>query len=107
MVQRFCVLVLQQAKKKALKKYCRSTVLFYGMDTIRVKMLQKPGLNSYSVQYKRFFGMPDKVRCDTGDQARPLSQVWGVEPNTSSGYELAEPSHYHHLIAGMQDCIPR
>ncbi len=41
-----------------------------------------------------------------GDQARPLSQVWGVEPNTSSGYELAKPTHHLHLIAGMQDCIP-
>ncbi len=46
MVWRSYVLVLQQAKKKAPKKYRRSTVLFYGMDTIRVK--QNPaGLNSY------------------------------------------------------------
>jgi hypothetical protein len=34
--------------------------------------------------------MPDKIRCDTCDKARPLSQVWGVEPNTSSGYEVLE-----------------
>ncbi len=60
----------------------------------------------YSVQYKSIFGAPDKVRCNMGDQARPLSQVWGVEPNASSGYELAEPTHHLHLIAGMQDCIP-
>ncbi len=59
----------------------------------------------YSVQYKRIFGAPDKVRRDTCDKARPLSQVWGVEPYTSSGYELAEPPHHHHIIAGMQDCI--
>ncbi len=43
MVRGFCVLVLQQAKKKALKKYRRSTVLFYGMDTIQVKTLQNLG----------------------------------------------------------------
>jgi hypothetical protein len=29
----------------------------------------------YSVQYKSIFGMPDKVRCNTCDKARPLSQV--------------------------------
>jgi hypothetical protein len=29
----------------------------------------------YSVQYKSIFGAPDKVRRNTGDQARPLSQV--------------------------------
>ncbi len=60
----------------------------------------------YSVQYKRIFGATNKVRCDTCDDARLLSQVWGVEPNTSSGYEVAEPPHHHHIIAGMQDCIP-
>ncbi len=60
----------------------------------------------YSVQYKSIFGAPDKVRCDTCDKARPLSQVLGVEPNTSAGYELAEPTHHHHIIAGMQDGIP-
>ncbi len=43
MVRRFCVLVLQQAKEKAPKKYRRSTVLFYCMDTIQVKTLQNPG----------------------------------------------------------------
>jgi hypothetical protein len=37
MVRRFCVLVLQQAKKMAPKKYRRSTVLLYSMDTIQVK----------------------------------------------------------------------
>jgi hypothetical protein len=60
----------------------------------------------YSVQYRSLFGAPDKVRCNTCDKARPLSQVWGVEPNTSSGYEVAEPPHHHHIIARMQDCIP-
>jgi hypothetical protein len=60
----------------------------------------------YSVQYKSIFGAPEKVRHDTCDKARPLSQVWGVEPNTSSGYEVAEPPHHHQIIAGMQDCIP-
>ncbi len=60
----------------------------------------------YSVQYKSIFGAPDKVRHDKCDKARPLSQVWGVEPNTSSGYEVAEPPHHHHIIAKMQDCIP-
>ncbi len=59
----------------------------------------------YSVQYKSIFDAPDKVRCDTCDKARPFSQVWGVEPNTSLGYEV-EPPHHHHIIAGMQDCIP-
>ncbi len=34
------------------------------------------------------------------------SEVWGVEPNTSLGYKVAEPPHHHHIIAGMQDCIP-
>jgi hypothetical protein len=29
----------------------------------------------YSVQHKRIFGAPDKVRCNTCDKARPLSQV--------------------------------
>ncbi len=29
----------------------------------------------YSIQYKSIFGMPDKVRCDMCDKARPLSQV--------------------------------
>ncbi len=60
----------------------------------------------YSVPYKSIFGTPDKVRCNTCDKARPLSQVWGVEPNTSSGYEVAEPPHHHQIIIGMQDCIP-
>jgi hypothetical protein len=60
----------------------------------------------YSIQYKGIFGVPDKVRRNTCDKARPLSQVWGVEPNTSSRYEQAKPTHHHHIIAGMQDCIP-
>jgi hypothetical protein len=60
----------------------------------------------YSVQYKSIFGVPDKVRCDTCDKARPLSQVSGVQPNTSLGYEVAEPPHHHQIIIGMQDCIP-
>ncbi len=60
----------------------------------------------YSVQYKRIFGAPDKVRSDTCDKARLLSQVWDVEPNTSSRYEVAAPPHHHHIIAGMQDYIP-
>jgi hypothetical protein len=60
----------------------------------------------YSVQYKSIFRAPDKVRRDMGDQARLLSQVQGNEPNTSSGYELARPTHHLHLIARMQDCIP-
>ncbi len=60
----------------------------------------------YSVQYKSIFGMPDKVRHYMCDEARQFSQVWGVEPNTSLGYEVAEPPHHHHIIAGMQDCIP-
>ncbi len=60
----------------------------------------------YSVQYKSIFGAPDKVRRDLGDQARPLSQAQGNEPNTSLGYELARPTHHLHLIAGMQGCIP-
>ncbi len=55
----------------------------------------------YSIQYKSIFGAPDKVRRDTCDKARPLSQVWGVELNTSSEYEVAEPPHHHHTIAGM------
>jgi hypothetical protein len=29
----------------------------------------------YSVQYKSIFGVPDKVRCDTCAQVRPLSRV--------------------------------
>jgi hypothetical protein len=29
----------------------------------------------YSIQYKIIFGTPDKIRRDTGDQVRPLSQV--------------------------------
>ncbi len=29
----------------------------------------------YSIQYKSIFGAPDKVRRDTSDKARPLSQV--------------------------------
>ncbi len=29
----------------------------------------------YSVQYKSIVGTPDKVRCNTCDKARPLSQV--------------------------------
>jgi hypothetical protein len=60
----------------------------------------------YSVQYKSIFGAPDKVRRDTYVKARPLSQIWGIEPNTSSEYEVAEPPHHHHIFAGMQDCIP-
>ena len=60
----------------------------------------------YFIQYKSIFGVPDKVRCDTCDKARPLSQAWGVEPNTSLGYEVAEPPHHHQIIVGMQDCIP-
>ncbi len=60
----------------------------------------------YSVQYKSIFGAPDKVRCDKCDKARPLSQVWGVEPNTSPGYEVGEPPHHHQIIVRMQDCIP-
>ncbi len=60
----------------------------------------------YSIQYKNIFGVPNKVRLYTCDEARLLSQVWGVEPNTSSGYEVAEPPHHHHTIAGMQHCIP-
>jgi hypothetical protein len=35
-----------------------------------------------------------------------LSQVLGVEPNTSLGYEVAEPPHHHQIIVGMQDSIP-
>ncbi len=60
----------------------------------------------YSVQYKSIFGAPDKVRWDMCDKARPLSQVLGVEPNTSPGYEVAEPPHHHQIIVGMQDLIP-
>jgi hypothetical protein len=60
----------------------------------------------YYVHYKSIFGVPDKVRCDTCDKARPMSQVLGVEPNTSLGYEVAEPPHHHQIIAGMQDFIP-
>ncbi len=52
-----------------------------------------------------FLARLTKVRHDTCDKARLLSQVWGVEPNTSSGYELAEPTHHLHLIVRMQDCI--
>ncbi len=58
----------------------------------------------YSIQYKSIFGAPDNVRRYPCDKARPLSQVWGVEPNTSSIYEVAEP-HHHHIIAKMHDCI--
>ncbi len=60
----------------------------------------------YSVQYKSIFGVPDKVRCNTCDKARLLSQAWGVELNTSLEYEVAEPPHHHQIIVGMQDCIP-
>jgi hypothetical protein len=60
----------------------------------------------YSVQYKSIFGAPNKVRRVMCDEAKPLSQVWGVEPNTSLGYEVAEPPHHHHTITRMQDCIP-
>ncbi len=47
----------------------------------------------YSVQYKSIFGAPDKVRRDTCDKARPLSQrywaqhlieIWGGSATTSS-----------------------
>ncbi len=55
---------------------------------------------------KSIFGVPDKVRRNTCDKARPLSQVWGVEPNTLSGYEVTEPPYHHQIIARMQDCIP-
>jgi hypothetical protein len=60
----------------------------------------------YSVQYKGIFGAPDKVRRDTCDKARLLSQVLGVKPNTSPEYEVAEPPHHDQIIIGMQDCIP-
>ncbi len=60
----------------------------------------------YSIQYKSFLDAPDKIRGYMCDEARPLSQVWGVEPNTSTGYELAEPPNHHHIIARIQDCIP-
>ncbi len=60
----------------------------------------------YSVQYKSILGAPDKVRCDTCDKARLLSQVLGVEPITSLGYEVAQPPHHHQIIIRMQDCIP-
>ncbi len=60
----------------------------------------------YFIQYKSIFGAPDQVKRDTCDEAGSLSRVWGVEPNTSSGYEVAEPPHHHHIIARMQDCIP-
>jgi hypothetical protein len=60
----------------------------------------------YSVQYKSIFGAPDKVRCNTCDKARLLSQVQGAEPNTSLGKEAAGPPHHHHITIGMQDYIP-
>ncbi len=75
-----------------------------GMNTLAAHGLVVGRL--YSVQNKSIFGAPDKVRRYTCEQARPLSQVWGVDPNTSLGYELAKPTHQHHIIAGMQDCIP-
>ncbi len=44
---------------------------------------------------------PTKVRHYTCDKARPLSQVWGVEPNTSLGYKVAGPPHHHHIITAF------
>ncbi len=52
----------------------------------------------YSIQYKSNFGVPDKDRRDTCEQARPLSQVWGVEPNTSSPWQRT-------ACRTEQDCI--
>ncbi len=52
----------------------------------------------YSVQYKDILARPTMVRRYTCDKARLLSQVWCVEPNTSLGYEMAEPPHHHHII---------
>jgi hypothetical protein len=52
----------------------------------------------YSVQYKGIFGALDKGQTYTCDKARPLSQVCGVEPNTSLRYEVVGPPHHHHII---------
>ncbi len=49
---------------------------------------------------QEYFWCADKVRRDTCDMARPLSQVWGVEPNTSLRYEVAEHPR-HRLNAGL------
>jgi hypothetical protein len=40
------------------------------------------------------------------EEARPLSQVWGGELTTSSGYEVAGQPNHHHIITLMQDCNP-
>ncbi len=59
-------------------------------------------LRTYSTRV--FLAHPTKVRQYTCDKAKPLSQFWGVEPNTSSGYEVAEPPH-HHLDAGLHSYV--
>ncbi len=41
-------------------------------------------IQQMSTRRCQWHSLPDMVRCDTCEQARPLSQVWGVEPNTSS-----------------------
>jgi hypothetical protein len=38
------------------------------------------------------------VRRYTCEEATRLSQVGGVDLNTSLGYEVAEPPHHHHII---------
>jgi hypothetical protein len=47
----------------------------------------------YSVQYKSIFGVPDKVRHDTCEEARP----------SRLDFQRDEVK-IHHIIALMQDC---
>jgi hypothetical protein len=47
----------------------------------------------YSVQYKGIFGLPDKVRCYMGVEARPLRLDF-----------QRDEVKIHHVIASTQDC---
>jgi hypothetical protein len=47
----------------------------------------------YSVQYKAIFGVPNKVRCYTCEEARPLRLDF-----------QRDKVKIHHVIASIQDC---
>jgi hypothetical protein len=49
----------------------------------------------YSIQYKGIFGMPDKARCYTCEEAGPLRLDF-----------QREEVKIHHVIASTQDCWP-
>ncbi len=52
----------------------------------------------YSVQYKSFFGAPDKVRCDTREEARPSRLDFQRDE------EVLDIKTYP-TIASMEDCM--